>query len=278
MGSLLRLFALTLSVLMIVGCSDPKIDTSSMPASIVSIEKVRNSLPSYKRNDFDQGLIIIATTSTFGGVDLLNPHRMNAAEIAEAANVQMHGLTGNQIIQRADEILRERRSREREHAIRTLKRLEDKHTKAESDQQQLTRFSIDSARYYMGVSPFGAPEPVIDFKVTNGTDQTISEMVLRGVVTSPDRDVPWVDETFYYVIEGGIEPEETLQWSLAPNRFGPWGNAQIPNDAELTLTLEGLKGIDKQPLWDSPELTEREQARLERLREEYGGIAFSRVD
>lgn len=278
MGSLLRLFALTLSILLIAGCTDPKIDTSSMPASIVSVEKVRNSLPSYKRNDFDQGLIIIATASTFNGVDLLNPHRMNAAEIAEAANAQMHGLTGNQVIQRADKILRERRSRERKQAIRTLKRLEDKQAKAESDHQQLARFSIDSARYYMGESPFGALEPVIELKVTNSTNQAISELILRGAVTSPDRAVPWVDETFYYVIESGIEPEETLQWSLAPNRFGPWGNAQIPRDAELTLTLEGLKGIDEQPLWDSPELTEREVARLERLRKEYGGIAYSRVD
>nr|WP_308335035.1 DUF6694 family lipoprotein [Halomonas sp. SpR1] len=274
----LRLSAISLSVLMIAGCTDPKIDTSSMPAAVVSVEEVRNSLPTYKRDEFDQGLIIIATSTSFRGIDILNPHRMNAAEIAETANAQMHGLTGDQVIQRADQILRERRSREREQAIRTLKRLEEKREKAASDQQQLARFTIDSARYYIGASPYGAPEPVIDLEVTNGTDQVISELLLNGVVTSPDRSVPWVDESFYYVIPDGIEPGETLSWSLAPNRFGPWGNAQIPVDAELTVTLEGLKGIDEQRLWDSPELTEHELAKLERLREEYGGIALSRVE
>ncbi|WP_442908121.1 DUF6694 family lipoprotein [Halomonas sp. IOP_14] len=263
---------------MIAGCSDPKIDTSSMPASVVSVEKVRNSLPTYKRDEFDQGLIIIATSTSFSGIDILNPRRMNAAEIAETANVQMHGLTGDQVIQRADQILRERRAREREQAIRTLKRLEEKRAKATSDQQQLARFTIDSARYYIGSSPYGAPEPVIDLEVTNGTDQAISELLLRGVVTSPDHSAPWVDETFYYVVPGGIEPGETLEWSLAPNRFGPWGNAQIPSDAELTVTLQGLKGLDEQPLWDSPELTEHELARLEQLQKEYGGIAFSRLE
>ena len=174
MWSLLRLSAISLSVLMIAGCSDPKIDTSSMPASVVSVEKVRNSLPTYKRDEFDQGLIIIATSTSFSGIDILNPHRMNAAEIAETANVQMHGLTGDQVIQRADQILRERRAREREQAIRTLKRLEEKRAKATSDQQQLARFTIDSARYYIGSSPYGAPEPVIDLTVTNDTDQAIS--------------------------------------------------------------------------------------------------------
>ena len=278
MWSLLRLSAISLSVLLIAGCSDPKIDTSSMPAAVVSVEEVRNSLPSYKRDEFDQGLIIIATSTSFSGIDILNPDRMNAAEIAESANAQMHGLTGDQVIQRADQILRERRSQEREQAIRTFKRLEEKREKAASDQQQLARFTIDSARYYMGSSPYGAPEPVIDLEVTNGTDQTISELLLRGVVASADRSVAWVDETFYYVIPDGIEPGETLAWSLAPNRFGPWGNTQIPGDAALTITLEGVKDLAEQPLWDSPELTEHEQAKLERLREEYGGIAFSRLE
>ncbi|WP_336273105.1 DUF6694 family lipoprotein [Vreelandella indica] len=278
MCSPLRLSAIALSVLMIAGCSDPKIDTSSMPASVVSVEKVRNSLPTYKRDDFDQGLIIISTASTFNSIDILNPNRMNAAEIAESANVQMHGLTGDQVIQRADQILRERRSREREQAIRKLTRLEEKQAKAKSDQQQLARFSIDNARYYMGKSPYGAPEPVIDLEVTNNTDKVVSELSLRGIVTSPDRSQPWVDEQFYYVVPGGIEPGETLAWSLAPNRFGPWGEPQIPSNAELTVRLEGLRGADEQPLWDSPALSKSEITKLERLRAEYGGVALSNVE
>lgn len=273
----LRLSAILLSVLMMAGCSDPKIDTSSMPASVVSVEKVRESLPDYKRDDFDQGLIIIAT-ATFNGIDILNPHRMNAAEIAELANAQMHGLTGDQVIRRADEILRQRRSREREQAIRTLTRLEEKHANAVHDKQQLARFTIDEALFYMTQSPYGAPEPVIDLEVTNGTEQAISTLFLRGVVTSQGRSMPWVDESFYYVVPGGIEPGETLEWSLAPNRFGPWGNAQIPDAAALTITLEGVQGADDESFWDSPALTESEMVRLERLRDEYGEIALSNAE
>lgn len=278
MWSLLRLAAISLASLIIAGCSDPKIDTSSMPASVVSVEKVRNSLPSYKRDDFDQGLIIIATASAFDGLDILNPHRMNAAEIAESANLNMHGLTGDEVILRADQILRERRSREREQAIRSLRRLEEKQARAASDQQQLSRFSINSAHYYMSESPYGASEPVIDIDVTNGTDKVISEVLLRGVLTSPERAIPWVNETFYYVVEEGIEPGETLKWSLAPNRFGPWGDSQIPSEAALTITLEGLRGTDEQPLWASPALSDSEAIKLERLREAYGGIVLSHTD
>nr|WP_083005954.1 DUF6694 family lipoprotein [Halomonas sp. GT] len=242
-----------------------------MPAAVVSVEKVRDSLPTYKRDEFDQALTIIAMSS-FSGIDLLNAQRMNAAEIAESANAYMHGLTGDEIIERADKMLRERRAREREQALQTLDRLETKQARAKHDQQQRARVSIESADYYISTSPYGAFEPVIDLQVTNSSDQEVSELFLHGVLTSPGRETPWVDETFYYVIAGGLAPGETAQWSLAPNRFGPWGNDQIPRDTELTITLQGVNNAQGEPLWDSPSLSENEAAKLEALRAEYGGV------
>ena len=271
MWSLLRLSALSLSALVLVGCSDPKVDTSSMPAAVVSIEKVRESLPTYKRDEFDTALKIIAMSS-FNGIDLFNPQRMNAAEIAESANAYMHGLTGDEIIERADEMLRQRRAREREQALRTLNRLEAKQDSAQRAQEHLAQISIDNARYYISTSPYGALEPVIELTVTNGSDHAVAELMLHGVLKSPNREVAWVDETFYYVISGGLAPGESATWSLAPNRFGPWGNDQIPRNAALTLTLLGVNNSEGEPLWDAPALTDNEAERLEELRAEYGGV------
>ena len=271
MWSLLRLSALSLSALVLVGCSDPKVDTSSMPAAVVSIEKVRESLPTYKRDEFDTALKIIAMSS-FNGIDLFNPQRMNAAEIAESANAYMHGLTGDEIIERADEMLRQRRAREREQALRTLNRLEAKQDSAQRAQEHLAQISIDNARYYISTSPYGALEPVIELTVTNGSDHAVAELMLHGVLKSPNREVAWVDETFYYAISGGLAPGESATWSLAPNRFGPWGNDQIPRNAVLTLTLLGVNNSEGEPLWDAPALTDNEAERLEELRAEYGGV------
>lgn len=247
-----------------------------MPAAVVSIENVREAMPAYKRDEFDKALAIMAMP-TFSSMALLSPKRMNAAEIAESANVRMHGLTGDQVIDRADDILRERRAREREQAIATLARLTEKQTQAAKDRQQLERFSIDSARYYISQSTYGTPEPAVDIEVTNSTEQAVSQVFLRGVVTSADRSVPWVDETFYYVIAGGLEAGETATWRLAPNRLSAWGNTQIPNDVTLTVTVEGLKDAEGNPLWDSPALSESEAAKLEHLSHEYQGVALSSI-
>ncbi|MGP9770334.1 MULTISPECIES: DUF6694 family lipoprotein [Halomonas] len=274
MWSLLRLSAITLSLCVLAGCSDPKIDTSSMPAAVVSIENVREAMPAYKRDEFDKALAIMAMPN-FGSMALLSPKRMNAAEIAESANVRMHGLTGDQVIKRADDILRERRARERQQALSTLSRLTEKQARADKDREQRERFSIDNARYYISQSPYGTPEPALDIEVTNHTEQAVSQVFLRGVVTSADRSAPWIDETFYYVIAGGLEAGETATWRLAPNRFSAWGNTQIPSDVSLTVTVKGLQDAQGNPLWDSPELSKSEVERLEHLSHEYQGIALS---
>ncbi|MGP9497376.1 MULTISPECIES: DUF6694 family lipoprotein [unclassified Halomonas] len=274
MWSLLRLSAITLSLCVLAGCSDPKIDTSSMPAAVVSIENVREAMPAYKRDEFDKALAIMAMPN-FGSMALLSPKRMNAAEIAESANVRMHGLTGDQVIKRADDILRERRARERQQALSTLARLTEKQARAAKDREQRERFSIDNARYYISQSPYGTPEPALDIEVTNHTEQAVSQVFFRGVLTSADRSAPWVDETFYYVIAGGLEAGETAMWRLAPNRLSAWGNTQIPSEVSLTVTVEGLEDAQGNPLWDSPELSKSEVERLEHLNHEYQGIALS---
>lgn len=271
MWSLLRLSTLSFSMIMLAGCSEPRIDTSSMPAAVVSVEEVRESLPAYKRDEFDQALTIMAMSS-FNGIDILNPRPMNAAEIAESANAYMHGLTGDEAIEKANELLRNRRARERNQALGILSRLEEKQANAEHDREQRAQVTIDSADFYMSTSPYGAQEPVIELEITNGSDQRISELSLRGVVSSPGLDAPWVDETFYYVIPGGLAPGESAQWSLAPNRFGPWGNREIPDNAQFDVTIEGLHDVEGNPLWDAPPLTERQRERLAELHEEYGDM------
>ena len=37
--------------------------------------------------------------------------------------------------------------------------------------------------------------------MTNGSDHAVAELMLHGVLKSPNREVAWVDETFYYVCE-----------------------------------------------------------------------------
>lgn len=265
MRRLSGLIVIGLLTLGVAGCSEPKIDTSSMPTTIVSIEEVRAALSEERRSAFDHALAII-NLSAFEGFDALRPNRMNVVQLAESANMQINGLTGEEVISRAEGVMRQRLSRERQESLRTLERLEERAASADRDLQARSRFVIDEAAYYVSRSPYGAREPVIDISVSNQTDRTITQVQLRGVLTSEGRTSPWVDSSFYYVIPGGLAPGESAKWSLAPNRFGHWGDLDIPSNTTLDISLLGLQGEGGQPLWNAPMLTEQETERLTRLR------------
>ena len=54
MKTIKKILGLALIVVLIAGCSDPKIDASSDESMKASVQKVRESLPESKRGDFDE--------------------------------------------------------------------------------------------------------------------------------------------------------------------------------------------------------------------------------
>ncbi|WP_081193147.1 hypothetical protein [Halomonas sp. BC1] len=93
---------------------------------------------------------------------------------------------------------------------------------------------------------------MIELRVTNNTGEPVAQAHFRGVLQSPGRSTPWVDETFFYTISGGIEPGETLEWSLAPDSTGAWGNPSISDDAQLSIEVLRLDGPTGDMLWERP--------------------------
>jgi hypothetical protein len=62
--------------------------------------------------------------------------------------------------------------------------------------------------------------------------------------------VPWIQEDFDYEVPGGLEPGEAANWSLSPSKFSPWGRAEVPRDAVMTVEVVRLNGQDGSVLFD----------------------------
>src|SRR5690554_4721346 len=109
-------------------------------------------------------------------------------------------------------------------------------------------------------------KPIIELSVVNGTDKAVSRVFFEGVVASPGRSVPWVEDTFNYSIPGGIEPGESADWALAPNMFSAWAT-EVPADAILTLKAYKLEG----PGYELPEksFSDNDKERLDTLKSRY---------
>lgn len=267
--SILKLILPFLMAVLIAGCSDPKIDATTDESMKASIEKVRQSLPQDKRDSFDEALKILA----FSQIDLKGLFAEGASGVGSTKGKMkdaLNGKTGLQVIAEADRIKKERKEKERTQALNEIKELEEKQANAESAKSELAKFEVLRSRFYRRKEQFMGEQPIIELTVKNGTAQSVSRAYFKGTLASPNRSVPWLQETFNYKISGGLEPGEEAEWKLTPNMFSDWGKVDALEDAILTVEVEQLDGADGEPLFSSRSFTERDATRLKKLKQEYG--------
>lgn len=262
---LVPVIALTLAI---VGCSPPAVDSSSEEAAKASVEKIRESLPDADKERFDKALFAVMMNSAMGDKSLLEMAAADPEQMKTQALARLDGKSADDIFQMADQIRADRLQAERMQALAEIAELEKKQQDALAAAAGLSKFEVTRSRYYKQPQRYGRPEPVIELSVSNNTGSAISRAYFKGVVASPGRSVPWIEDEFNYEIPGGIESGESVDWSLAPNMFGDWGR-DTPPDAVLTVTVTKVDGADGEALYDSSAFTAEMAARLASLKESY---------
>ena len=117
-----------------------------------------------------------------------------------------------------------------------------------ADDAEMTKFRIIKSRFYLQKGTL-SDDPIIELSVKNETDHPISRAYFEGTLLTPGRSVPWVKDEFNYEIAGGLEPGESANWRLLPNRFGEWGRAPNRSDMVLTVKVRRLDGPNGEKLF-----------------------------
>lgn len=247
------LASLWLSVVL-AGCGQATIDTSSEERYRESIQAAKTSLSEDKQKEFEQALVILAFADVVDGEDA-NP----LAALADLGGAQrrvmekVKGKTAAEVLNLASDAKSARMKKE-------LQTLEAKQSSAAASAELLGKFKINKSR-------LDTEEGLtVEINATNGTTHPISAVYFNAIVTSPGRSVPWVSEPINFDIEGGIEPGESSTWRIDPGFLGSLEKTlKDRNDLVLTLTVRRLDGADGKPLC-SELLTPKETARLKELR------------
>src|SRR5690554_909014 len=264
---------LLVSSLALTACNTPTLDGTNESALKASVSKVREALPEHMRSEFDESMQLLVFSSmdignvfaaAFSGGDI----EKIAADGLQKSLESVDGLTGEEVISKAQKIIKERQAEERRQALNEIKELEAKKAETEKAQKKLNDFIVEKSRFYLRDSSY-RKTPIIELAVKNNTEYAVSRAYFKGVVASPGRSVPWIKESFNYPISGGIEPQESAEWSLAPNMFSAWGKTDVPEDAVLTVTVYRLDGADGKQLFTDSEFTERDAKRLEALKDKF---------
>lgn len=268
--------------LLLMACNiEPKIDMSTDKKAETSMKKVYDALPKEDQERFEGALVIITMQYAFkkaflGGLEDGDEWRKEL----------FHGLTGKQVIAKAEEILQERAKREAEEeernkaemavrerkerveAIEELKGLEALEKQEEEAKENLKKVKVLSATF-KHKKAYAGTHPTLDIKIQNNTEFPIARVFFKAIVKSPGRSVPWIEEGFNFSINGGIEPNETYEGAFRMNPFTQWGN-EVPKDAILTATPVRVLGANEKVLYDVELLSDYKRKRLVELREQYG--------
>jgi hypothetical protein len=218
---------------MVAGCGSDALDVSSLEDLEESLAVLREPMTVDELNRFDEalGYLVGDVELTVVGLDskhaewVLNRYRPLAGRTAE-------GLVAE---------ARFRRIREVRSAVIWLETWRDE---SEAARRELALFRFTAARVYKRHRDF-LEWPVIEIKVENGTDHTVSLAHFRAALLADDDGSPWLFEEFDHVALWGLAPGERDVWRIEPAQqewirlIDPHPNLQFSLEV---MRLEALGG------------------------------------
>lgn len=287
MSAVLVILVLAALSTVLMGCAEPRIDTSTPESTSSSIAKVRESLPQDKRADFDSALQVVMMNQVDLGAVLFQAFASATPDVGAYQTKfknAINGKTGSEIIADAQRIKSDRDAKQTATAVRAkddqkatdlakIKLLEQKRSDYQTALQQLKKFEVSRALFYENPDVWGkiSNPVIIEVTVRNGTPKAISKVYFTGVLASPGRSVPWFTGDLNYSIPGGLEPGEATTWKLTPNILSDWNKVKAPADAILTVTVKEVDGADGKSLYSTAIFSESDESNLQTLKALYPG-------
>ncbi len=235
-----------------------KIDGSSQEKLKTSIDEIKSDLEGKKKDQFVQSIgLILWDNLDFGGI----PGEIEVNPMSYPYLKNLDGMTSEEVITKGRKI-----------AKKEVDSLYEKKNKAEMHKEKLKQFKILEADIYSREDHLGREENIIQLKVKNNSEKPISRIYFNGILKSPERSVPYHEETFNHTISGGLEPGETKKWNLSPSMMSDWYDVEIPDDAKFSVEVTRVNDKNEELLYSSDILDKDDEKMLNELVEIYPQI------
>jgi hypothetical protein len=255
------------SSLLLAGCSEPKIDTTTKESAERSIQDVRESLPPEKRDEF-QTIVGQAAVAGF-----MQSALTGVQPSPEALFAAFHGMTGEEAIAHAKKVKADQEAKMAEARAASrreeLAELEAQVSKREAQLEAAKMIRVTSFRVNEIERRYLGSDYAIAADIFNGTREPLKSVSVQVRLKDPGRSVPWYEGQYALSPPGGIEPGETASYQgvffeaiTLHRRIREHGSAQI------FVTVVDAERPDGTRLVTTPELADFEKQRLAELRDE----------
>lgn len=254
-----------LMLVLLTGCGRT-VDNSSDEALQESLGEMLAERTPKEQQQLADALIVIALDETaYSGQPPRDVKAIAAdATLAPALRRALDGEDFDELLQRADELRSVRAEQTIEHARAAQVELREKLAAAREESKALSGISVRNPRYHWTTGDF-MPQAVIEFELANLSAQPITGVKLRGQLSSPERDVPWVRAVLNHELLRPQSAKTSERYRLVPNQGSEWGNRQLQSrkDMRISFTVINARVGDRWLVSEDMELLEQQLKQLE---------------
>jgi len=207
------------------GCGPTVLDTSSPDHLRESLTALREPLTGIDLERFDGALEYLVGGVSPDSVDPTNADKLLAL-FRPLAGRTAEGIVAEATFQRVREV---------RSAVTWMEGWRDA---TEPARRELSRFTFGEAVVFKRHRGY-LEWPLIEVRVHNGTDHTISLIRFRASLLSPEGDAPLLVEEFDQLALGGLQPQANDLWRIEPEQRG-WIQLVDPHP-DLVFTLETMR-------------------------------------
>jgi hypothetical protein len=190
----------------LAGCGPLTLDVSTAVTVDRTARRMRKPMTEVESSTFDEALFYLA------GMPWLGKDTAGGKIGADEMEI-LFPLDGRT----ADGIVAEARRRRLGEVRAGLTRMNELREMSASARRDLAAFRFDEARVFKRNREF-LEWPVIEFRITNGTNHFVSMVSFRAVLLRPGQHRPWLIEDFELVFFEGLAPGETGRWRIEPEQ------------------------------------------------------------
>lgn len=225
------------------GGLDQKIDGTGEAAYRASLDRARKAASAEEAKQLEDAIRVLAISDVsigFEGGILGAMEKMRGKPpeslVEPALLAQVNGRTGREVIAAAAERRREQGAKQLAAAKAEIATLTKARAEKEAAREFLAKLEIREPR--IAILGSGAQRMgVLDFKVTNGSEETLASLFLRASVTGAEGNVLMTDEFTYRASPpiGAAQTREVRLPSSSPNK---WNSPQLAKESRLGLELQ----------------------------------------
>jgi hypothetical protein len=241
---MLKRFFLVAGLFSLAACSsglDQKVDASSDAALSASLANIRNTAKQAEVEALEAALRVLAVTDVSIGYEggivgaLEKLQNQPVAQLRDRFEPAVQGKSGRAIIAAAAQRKKDQAGRELPLVEQELAKLAKLGAEREAGKVVLEKIEIQLPRFGYQPTPTGKLA-MLEFKITNNTDQKLTSLFLRGSAIDPgSQKVLFVDDINYKL---PLAPGETKDIRLPYSQPGKWNSPEIAQRSDVELGVE----------------------------------------